>query len=219
MCICIDLHSYSKKHKQKLQSSLHCTQTVSYNIREVVNLLAVTKNHALIVRNMLKASLAVLTMTPGSCECQWSSLISFCPWCTNSSCAGTACWSLAELDVVTTSSGSTAKSQTVSRSSAAETASTELSFGFHSSDVTGAVWYRNDTTGVNVELPAWTHEQLTVLPSNVQGLTRHRVSTSMYSLTFHVRCYAVTCTDCQYIGWQWRNFFMSYLCQLFSAML
>ena len=29
--------------------------------------------------------------------------------------------------------------------------------------------------------------------------TRHRASTSMYSLTFHVRRYAVMCTDCHYV--------------------
>jgi len=121
---------------------------------------------------MLKASFAVLIMTPGNWECQCNSLISFCPWWTNSSCAGT---SSAEFDVVAASSGSTAKSQIVSRSSAAETASTELSLGFHSSDVIGAVWYRNDTTGVNAELPAWTqynwqcfyhHSYKLWLPSN-----------------------------------------------------
>jgi len=116
-------------------------------------LVYVDQCQALIVRNMLKVSIAVLMITPGSCECQWSSLISFCPWCTNSSCAGT---SSSELAVVTASSDSTAKSQIVSRSSAADTASTELSFGFHSSDVIGAVWYRNDTTGLNVDVPAWT---------------------------------------------------------------
>ena len=113
--------------------------------------------HALIVLNILKASLAVLMITPGNCVCQCSSLISFCPWCTNSSCDGTSSWLPAELELIGISSGSTAKSQIVSRSSAAETASTELSFGFHSSDVIGAVWYRNDTTGVNSEPPAYTY--------------------------------------------------------------
>jgi len=45
-------------------------------------------------------------------------------------------------------------------------------------------------------LAFWQHNFWSHIPVRKQKTTRHRPSTSMYSLTFYVHCYVVMCTDC-----------------------
>lgn len=92
------------------------------------------KYYTLIVRKMLKPLCAVLIMTPGNCLCQCNSLMSVCPWCMNNNWGGTSGPPSGSL------SFSTDKSQIVIWLSDPEAAKTELSLGFHSIDVIGAVW-------------------------------------------------------------------------------
>ncbi len=116
------------------------------------------KCHTLMVLNTLNPLCAVLIIRPGICGCQWSSFISFWPWCMNSNCGGrssvlislsfSVCSICAFIALSASSSFSTAKSQIVSRSSSPDAANTVESFAFHSTLVMGLVWCFNMPTGL-----------------------------------------------------------------------
>ena len=101
--------------------------------------------HTLIVLKILKPLWAVLRITPGSCRCQWSSLMSVCPWWINNNCAGTSGSPCEEPAV--SESRSTPRSHREIWSSEPAAANTELSRGCHSTDVMGAVWCLNRAAG------------------------------------------------------------------------
>ena len=58
----------------QVQTNAYCT----YSHRHT--LCCKHNSYTLIVLKMLKPLRAVVISTPGSCGCQWSSFISFCPW-------------------------------------------------------------------------------------------------------------------------------------------
>jgi len=104
--------------------------------------------YTLIVRKKLKSLPAVLMITPGSCGCQWSSLMSFCPkWMKNSWAGTPGMSSLRSAFVASTS-------HNVSSLSSLEAARTERSWGHHSIEVIGPEWYLNLAT-VRNEVTAW----------------------------------------------------------------
>jgi len=88
---------------------------------------------------------AVLIMSPGICLCQWSSLISVCPWCMNNSCGGNSFTSDSSQSLML--SFSTAKSQSVSWLSSPEAANTVPSVGCHSTEVMCEMWCLNAAIG------------------------------------------------------------------------
>lgn len=112
-----------------------------------LSLLLRTSFHTLIVLNTLNPLWAVLIMTPGSWGCQCNSLMSVCPWCINNSWGGTLGSSSPSAVLASVLSFSTARSQIEIWSSDPEAANTELSLGFHSIDVIGAVWCLKEATG------------------------------------------------------------------------
>lgn len=92
---------------------------------------------------MLKPLWAVLMMDDVIWGCQWSSLISFCPWWIKRSCGGSS-WSSSPL--AASESLSTDKSQRAIWLSAPPDANTLGSEGCHSTVVTGSVWCLNVAT-------------------------------------------------------------------------
>ena len=104
--------------------------------------------YTLIVRKKLKSLPDVLMITPGSCGCQWSSLISSCPWWMKNSWAGTPGMSSLRSAFVASTS------HNVSSLSSLEAARTERSWGHHSIEVIGPEWYLNLAT-VRNEVTAW----------------------------------------------------------------
>lgn len=101
----------------------------------------------LMVRKTVKPDRAVLTRSPGHCGCQCSSFRAVSPWCTNNSCWGRSA-SAGSVSVSPASgSRSTARSHCVIWSSAPEAAKTPLSWGCHSTEVTGATCCLKVATG------------------------------------------------------------------------
>lgn len=103
-----------------------------------------------IVLNTLKPSNAVEITAPGNCGCQWTSLTSLCPWCTNSSCGGTSRppSGVSSMAPDSSSSCSTPRSHRVIWSSAPDAANIESSVGCHSMEVMGARCQLKAATGV-----------------------------------------------------------------------
>jgi len=64
-----------------------------------------------------------------------------------------------------------------------------------------------------VEILVCVHWQSVVMPASLLWLL------NTTSQAAQLRCTVVRPIRYQYIGWQWLSFFISYLCQLFSAML
>lgn len=103
-----------------------------------------TLPHTDIVLNTLNPDRAVEIITPGTCGCQWISLISDWPWCRKSSWGGR---SLTPSTLALTSQDSTDRSHWLTTSSAPAAANTLESNGLHSTEVMGALCCLKLATG------------------------------------------------------------------------